>query len=107
MGADFNPAPCPDFCHNRCVSDAQLKRIVIFAGGCGVWMATSGLSRALEFPVSILLIEFEEIGIVGVGEATVPHLRTFNNSLRIHEADYVRAVNGTYKLGIQYVDWGR
>ncbi len=70
-------------------------------------MAAAGLSRAIDFPVSITLIESDEIGIVGVGEATVPHLRAFNNSLRIHEADFVRAVQGTFKLGIQFVDWGR
>jgi tryptophan halogenase len=89
------------------VSDARLKSIVIVGGGSAGWMAAAGLARSLEFPISIQLIESEEIGIVGVGEATVPHLRAFNNTLRIHEADFVRAVNGTFKLGIQFVDWGR
>jgi len=69
-------------------------------------MAAAALARTLEFPVSIQLIESEDIGTVGVGEATVPHLRAFNNSLQIDEVEFVRAVRGTFKLGIQFVDWG-
>jgi tryptophan 7-halogenase len=69
-------------------------------------MAAAALARTLEFPVSIQLIESEDIGTVGVGEATVPHLRAFNNTLRIDEVEFVRAVRGTFKLGIQFVDWG-
>ncbi len=70
-------------------------------------MAAAALAHALKFPVSIQLVESEEIGTVGVGEATVPHLRSFNSSLQIDEVEFVRAVRGTFKLGIQFVDWGR
>ena len=70
-------------------------------------MAAAALSRAVEFPISIRLIESDDIGTVGVGEATVPHLRAFNTSLQIDEVEFVRAVRGTFKLGIQFVDWGR
>ncbi len=69
-------------------------------------MAAAALARTLEFPVTIQLIESEDIGTVGVGEATVPHLRAFNDTLRIDEVEFVRAVRGTFKLGIQFVDWG-
>jgi tryptophan halogenase len=69
-------------------------------------MAAAALARAIEFPISIQLIESDEIGTVGVGEATVPHLRSYNASLQIDEVDFVRAVQGTFKLGIQFVDWG-
>ena len=57
--------------------------------------------------MSIQLVESDDIGTVGVGEATVPHLRAFNDSLQIDEVEFVRAVRGTFKLGIQFVDWGR
>ena len=68
-------------------------------------MAAAALARA--FPsLDIRLVESEEIGIVGVGEATVPHLRAYNETLQIDEVDFVRAVRGTFKLGIQFVDWG-
>ncbi len=70
-------------------------------------MAAAGLARAIEYPVSIQLVESEEIGTVGVGEATVPHLRSFNTSLAIDEVEFVRATRGTFKLGIQFVDWAR
>jgi tryptophan 7-halogenase len=70
-------------------------------------MAAAALARAIGFPVSVQLIESDDIGTVGVGEATVPHLRSFNTSLQIDEVEFVRAVRGTFKLGIQFVDWGR
>ena len=70
-------------------------------------MAAAALARAVGFPVSIQLVESDDIGTVGVGEATVPHLRSYNTSLQIDELEFVRAVRGTFKLGIQFVDWAR
>ncbi len=70
-------------------------------------MSAAALIKALGDSCSIRLIESDEIGTVGVGEATVPHLQTFNDALGINEIDFVKAVRGTFKLGIQFCDWGR
>jgi tryptophan halogenase len=89
------------------MTDQHLRNIVVVGGGTAGWMAAAGLAKALGREYSIRLIESEEIGIVGVGEATVPHLKIFNNILEIDEIEFVKQVQGTFKLGIQFRDWGR
>ena len=70
-------------------------------------MTAAALAKSFSRQLTVTLVESEEIGIIGVGESTVPHLRDFNSLLQIHEADFIRQTKGTFKLGIQFNDWGR
>ena len=83
------------------------QQIVILGGGSSGWMTAASLSRFLcPKRFCITLVESELIGTVGVGEATLPHLRSFNELLGIDENEFMRETGATYKLAIQFPGWG-
>lgn len=81
-------------------------RVVILGGGTAGWMTAASLVRLLPGLATVTLVESEDIGIVGVGEATLPHIRGFVERLGIDEAAFMRATHATYKLGIDFRDFG-
>jgi len=89
------------------MSDEPKVRVVVVGGGTAGWMTAAALTKLLPRRCSVHLVESEAIGIVGVGEATLPHVRGFNDRLGINEADFMAATRATFKLGIEFRDWGR
>ena len=83
----------------------KVDRVVIAGGGTAGWMAAAALSRLVGRKISVTLVESEEIGTVGVGEATIPTILTINRLLQIPEPDFIKLTSGTFKLGIRFENW--
>lgn len=89
------------------MSEGTIRNVVIVGGGTAGWMAAAALSALLDRrSVRITLVESDEIGTVGVGEATIPPLMAFNHMIGVDEDEFLAACNGTFKVGIEFVDWG-
>ena len=87
------------------MTQRNVERVVIAGGGTAGWMAAAALSRLVGRKLSITLVESEEIGTVGVGEATIPTILTINRLLQIPEPDFIKLTSGTFKLGIRFENW--
>ena len=87
------------------IAHRPVKRVVIAGGGTAGWLAAAALSRTLGQVLDITLVESDEIGTVGVGEATIPTLVNFHRLLDIKEQEFMAATQATFKLGIAFENW--
>lgn len=90
------------------MNENSIETLVIVGGGTAGWMAAAGIKSFFNnnnIPIKITLVESEAIPPVGVGEASLPGLKTFNQSVGIDEIEFIKKTQATFKLAIQFKDW--
>ena len=85
----------------------RVKSVVVVGGGTAGWMAAALIAKVIGKSVRIDLVESEAIGVIGVGEATIPPIQTLNSVLGINEVDFLRETKATIKLAIRFENWGQ
>jgi tryptophan 7-halogenase len=86
------------------MDEAKVRTITIVGGGTAGWMTAALLSKLLT-GLKVQLVESDEIGTIGVGEATIPAIRTYAQLAGLDQAEMIRATQATFKLGIEFVNW--
>jgi len=89
------------------MSVQRVKKVVIAGGGTAGWVAAAALVQQLGPLIELTLVESEDIGTVGVGEATIPTVRTFHQLIGLDEREFMRATQASFKLGISFENWAR